>query len=1097
MFRLLILFMVLLSPIALPAQKSKIPAKGTAERKDTLLKPGILSGLAFRSIGPALMAGRIADIAIDPRDEHTWFVAVGSGGIWKTVNAGVTWTPVFDQQTSYSIGCVTIDPSNSSIVWAGTGENVGGRHVGFGDGVYKSTDGGLSWTNMGLKSSEHISRIIVHPSDPDIVWVAAQGPLWRSGGERGLYKTTDGGKTWKRTLGDDQWIGVTEVVIDPRDPNRLYAATWQRHRTIAAYMGGGPGSGLHRSIDGGETWEPLKTGLPTSNMGKIGLAISPQQPDVLYAAIELDRRTGGVYRSGNRGTSWEKRSETVSGATGPHYYQELYASPHQMDRIYLMDFRIQVSEDGGRTFRQMKEEHKHSDNHAIAFKASDPDFLLVGCDGGLYETHDLAENWRFFANMPVTQFYKVAVDDALPFYNIYGGTQDNSTQGGPSRTDNYQGIQNSDWRIVLDWDGHQPATEPGNPNVVYGQRQEGTLSRIDMVTGEVVDIQPQPAAGEPYERYNWDAPILVSPHSPTRIYFASQRLWRSDDRGDSWTVLSSDLTRNQERLALPIMGSTQSFDNPWDVLAMSNYNTITAIAESPRQAGLLYIGTDDGLIQITEDGGKTWRKMEITSLPGMPAGAYINDIKADLFNASNVYIALDNHKQGDFKPFLYRSTDKGRTWTSMAANLPDRHLVWRIVQDHVDPELFFLGTEFGIFFSNDGGTRWLKLQAGLPTIPFRDLAIQRRENDLVGASFGRSFYILDDYSPLRHVHENDLAVDAVLFPVRDAQWFIPRAHLAFGGPKGDQGAGHFSAPNPPSGAVFTYYLKEGLKTSAETRKEAEQKANKEKTPVAFPGWDTLETERTETEPRIWLVIQNANGEVVRRIPADRSKGIHRVNWDMTYPYPGAIALGQSSSVGSAPGMLAPPGIYEASLVRDSGGEIIRIAPPQSFALKPLRTAGLKPADSMAAEKFFRDFEQLIQDETGLMVRVTFAEKQANALQAALQQAHTPTGALEGRIRAVREKILAIQTKVNGSPLRTQMGEKTPPNMNSRMFNIYRIVGQSTYGPTQTAKNEAALIRKDMDEVQAELLPVQSEIKAIARELVRHGGPWIEGIDYTD
>jgi len=1093
---ILLCFLLLAGTSPLAAQKHKTAATPEPVKKDTLLKPDVLNGLAFRSIGPALMAGRIADIAIDPRDEQTWFVAVGSGGVWKTVNAGVTWTPVFEKQTVYSTGCVTIDPSNSSIVWVGTGENVGGRHVGFGDGVYKSTDGGISWTNMGLKKSEHISRIIIHPSNPDIVWVAAQGPLWSKGGERGLYKTTDGGKTWKRTLGDDEWVGVTEVVIDPRDPDRLYAATWQRHRTVAAYMGGGPGSGLHRSTDGGETWEALKAGLPTSNMGKIGLAISPQKPDVLYAAIELDNRTGAVYASTNRGSTWEKRSDAVSGATGPHYYQELYASPHQFDRLYLMDVRVQVSEDGGRTFRQLKEEHKHSDNHAIAFKASDPHYIMLGTDGGLYESHDLAENWRFFANLPITQFYKVAVDDARPFYNIYGGTQDNSTQGGPSRTDSYQGIQNSDWRVVLDWDGHQPATEPGNPNIVYGERQEGALSRIDMATGEVVDIQPQPAAGESYERFNWDSPILVSPHAPTRIYFASQRVWRSDDRGDQWSAISGDLTRNQERLALPIMGSTQGIDNPWDFLAMSNYNTITSLAESPKQEGLLYAGTDDGLVQVTEDGGKTWRKIEITAMPGMPAGGFVNDIKADLYDAGTVYVALDNHKQGDFKPYLYKSSDRGRTWHSMTGNLPDRHLVWRIVQDHVDPKLFFLGTEFGIFFTNDAGNRWIKLQGGLPTIPFRDLAIQRRENDLIGASFGRSFYVLDDYSALRHVSETDLAAEAILFPVKDADWFIPRSHLAFGAPKGDQGAGHFTAPNPPHGATFTYYLKEDLKTAKEKRKEAEKKALAAKEAITFPGWDALEAERTEADPGIWLVVQNANGEVVRRIPGDKTKGVHRTTWDMTYPNTAAISLGGSGG-GLPGGMPAAPGIYHVSLILDVGGEITRLAPQQSFELKPLHVPSLKQSDEMASDKFYREVEALVQEGTGLLTDLNLANQQATALQQALFQARIPTGALESRVRAVQKQVTDLQTRVNGDPLKTQMGEKNQPTINSRIFNIYRTIGQSTYGPTQTARNEAAIVRQEIIEIRAQMKPLRGEIQVIARELAKHGAPWIEGIDYTD
>ncbi|MFB3091329.1 MAG: glycosyl hydrolase, partial [Gammaproteobacteria bacterium] len=741
--------------------------------KDTLFSDNTFSGLKLRSIGPALMSGRIADIAINPDDPSQWYVAVGSGGVWKTTNAGTTWKPIFDSQPSYSIGCVTLDPQNPLVVWVGTGENVGGRHVGYGDGIYRSLDGGATWKNMGLKESHHISKIIVHPENPDMLWVAAQGPLWSKGGERGLYKTTDGGNNWEKVLGDDEWVGVTDILIDPRNPNILYAATWQRHRNVAAYMGGGPGSGIHSSDDGGTTWKKLTKGLPGSNMGKIGLAISSQNPDVLYAAIELDRRTGAVYRSENRGESWEKRSDAVSGATGPHYYQELYASPHQFDRIYLVDVRMQVSDDGGKNFRRMKERYKHSDNHALVFREDDPDYLLVGTDGGLYESFDLAENWRFIENLPVTQFYKLALDDAEPFYNIYGGTQDNNTQGGPSRTTFTSGIHSSDWFITLGGDGHQPATEPGNPDIIYSESQQGFLSRIDLTNGETISIQPQPEEGEDYERYNWDSPILISPHSPTRVYFASQRLWRSDNRGDSWIAISDDLTRNQERLTLPIMENNWSWDSPWDISAMSNYNSITSIAESPLLEGLIYAGTDDGLINVTEDGGTTWRNIEVGDLPDVPKTAFVNDIKADLFDVSTVYVALDNHKYGDLDPYLLKSTDRGNSWKSIKGNLPDRNLVWRLVQDHVDPNLLFTATEFGIYFTIDGGAKWIKLTGGVPTISFRDLAIQRRENDLVVATFGRGFYILDDYSVLRDVSVDQLNKEATLFPTRKAWWYIP------------------------------------------------------------------------------------------------------------------------------------------------------------------------------------------------------------------------------------------------------------------------------------------------------------------------------------
>ena len=539
---------IILSLIFVLSFNSIYSQKGKKNKKSTTNQSSLYSGLKFRSIGPAFMSGRIADIAINPNNENEWYVAVGSGGVWKTSNSGTTWTPLTDNQPFYSTGSITIDPNNSNTIWLGTGENVGGRHVGIGKGVYVSFDGGKTWKNKGLKKSEHISKIIVSKKDSNTVFVASQGPLWSSGGERGLYKSFDGGDNWKLVLSVDKWTGVTDVVVDPRDENVMYAATWQRHRNVAAYVGGGPGTKIFKSNDGGNTWRQLKAGLPNGSMGKIGLAISEIDPDVLYAAIELDRRKGAVYRSSNAGESWSKMSNTVSGGTGPHYYQELVASPHHFDRIYLMDVRIQVSHDGGKTFKRLNERNKHSDNHSLTFRKSDPNYLLVGSDGGIYESFDDSKSWKYVNNLPLTQFYKLAVDDAYPFYNVYGGTQDNNSQGGPSRTFKSNGISNSDWFVLLGGDGHQPATEPGNPDIVYAQSQQGNIHRIDRTTGEAVFIKPYSNLGEDYERFNWDSPILVSNHDPKRIYFGSQRVWRSDDRGDSWSSISGDLTLNQERL---------------------------------------------------------------------------------------------------------------------------------------------------------------------------------------------------------------------------------------------------------------------------------------------------------------------------------------------------------------------------------------------------------------------------------------------------------------------------------------------------------------------------------------------------------------------
>ncbi len=1082
-----LLFLAFLFTISYQATGQRSKGKQTVESAFT---DSIFSGLKLRNIGPAFMSGRIADIAIHPKNENIWYVAVGSGGVWKTINSGTTWNPVFDDQTSYSIGCVTIDPNDHNVIWVGTGENVGGRHVGYGDGIYKSVDGGASWENMGLKTSEHISKIMIHPENSDVIWAAVQGPLWKKGGERGLYKSIDGGKTWKKTLGDDQWVGVTDLILDPRNPDRLYAATWQRHRTVAAYMGGGPGSGIHRSTDGGETWQELKNGLPKSQMGKIGLAISPQNPDILYAAIELDRRTGGVYRSPDRGTTWEKRSDAVAGATGPHYYQELYASPHHFEKLFLVDSRMQISDDGGKTFYRMNSKHKHGDNHAVAFKKNDPDYLLVGTDGGLYETFDLTKNWRFIDNLPVTQYYKVAVDDAKPFYNIYGGTQDNSTQGGPSRTDNVHGIQNSDWKIVLNWDGHQPATEPGNPNIMYAERQEGNLSRIDLTTGEVIDIQPQPGANESFERFNWDAPILVSAHDPKRIYFASQRLWRSDNRGDKWTALSGDLTKNEERIELSIMGKKQSWDAPWDFLAMSNYNTITSIAESPKNENVLYIGTDDAIIQATEDGGANWRKINVGSLPGVPATAFVNDIKADLFDANTVYVVLDNHKYGDFNPYVVKSVDNGRTWKSIKGNLPKRTLVWRIVQDHVQPNLFFAATEFGIYFTVNGGNQWVKLKGNMPTISFRDLAIQRRENDLVGASFGRGFFVFDDYTALRSVSEAKLKEEAVLFPARDAWWYIPRPDLSFDDEKGSQGASHYVAPNPDFGAVFTYYLKDGFKTSEEKRKETEKK--NEGKDIAFPGWDKVEAERTAAKPQIILTITNSAGQTIRRIQGPITSGFHRVSWDLRYPATESITLKEQEYPYGAPrGLMAVPGQYTATLSKVVDGKTTQLSDPISFTVKKMREGALKGATPEKAATFWRNFEEAQGKVSALDIKIGKLEKRVSAMNRALRNANTAPGDLDARLTSLKKRVDNLSAEFKGNQSKQQVGEKTKPTIGDRMFAIYRGVDRSTYGPTSTHLETMNIINTSINTITSMYTNLKNEADSLSEALQKAGAPYVE------
>jgi len=1045
-------------------------------------------GLEFRNLGPALTSGRIADIAIHPNNESVWYVAVGSGGVWKTINNGTTWKPIFDNEKSYSIGCVTIDPNNPSTIWVGSGENVGGRHVGFGDGIYASHDEGSTWKNMGLRVSEHISKIIVHPENSNIIWVAVQGPLWSKGGERGVYKSINGGKTWKKTLGDGQWTGATDLVIDYANPNILYAATWDRHRTVAAYMGGGPGSGIHKSTDGGETWTKLTNGIPNSNLGKIGLAISPFNHETLYAAIELDRRKGGVYISKNQGASWSKQSDAISGGTGPHYYQELYASPHQEGRLYLMSNYVQVSDDHGKNFVQMNEKKKHVDSHAMAFKKSDPNYVLFGTDGGLYESYDLTNTWRYFDNLPITQYYKVAVDDSTPFYNIYGGTQDNGSHGGPSRTRSSAGILNSDWWITLGADGHQSATEPGNPDITYGEFQQGWLWRIDQTTGETVFIQPQPSAGEPHERFNWDAPILVSPHNPKRLYFGSYRVWKSDNRGDDWTAISGDLTRNEERLTLPIMGRQQSWDNPWDVLAMSNYNTITSLAESPVQEGLIYAGTDDGILQVTEDGGNSWRKIMLGNIKRIPNRAFVNDVRADLYDANTVYLVLDNHKEGDLKPYLLKSRDKGKTWTFINGNLPKRLVTWRIVQDHKKPGLLFAATEFGIYFTNNGGVDWTKLDGGVPTISFRDITIQRDLDDLVGASFGRGFYVLDDISPLRDFDASKSG-QATLFKVRPAYWYIQKEGV-YG-----QGNSEYAAKNPPYGAVFTYFLPKKLSSLKETRAKKEKELNKQKSNVSFPGWDALDKEKNQEKPIVVLMVKDSHGNVVNTVSGTNKKGFNRVSWNLTYADRTGIKLKNPKSddddfFGSP--YLATPGTYVVELYQLVDGGLKQLSNAQTFEVKPLGKGALPAKPTSEIDAFRKMYQKFQQDLTATNTVLDKSIAKVNAMKRAFDEAERPSAALASRIYNVKTELQELKKQMSGSVSKNEIGEKTPPSPGDGSF-IGHVALGNTYGPTGNHKAAMQRAWNQLKEIKKELSTITKSVLPNLEDALKSAGvPWIEG-----
>ncbi len=1049
----------------------------------------ILGGLEFRNIGPGLMSGRISDIAIHPRNRRTWYVAAGSGGVWKTENAGLLWKPIFDSQGSYSIGCITIDPGDPETVWVGTGENVSGRHVGYGDGVYKSLNGGGTWTNMGLKTSEHISRILVDPRDSATVYAAAEGPLWSAGGERGLFKSVDGGKTWQASLTISKDTGIASAELDPSNPDILYAAAYQRRRSVAAFMGGGPESGIYKSGDAGKSWRKLTVGLPAGDTGKIGLAVSPIDPRVVYATVEAGPEDKGFYRSANKGESFEKRNSYISGGTGPHYYQEIFADPNVFDRVYQMDPEQMVTDDGGRTWRRVGERNKHVDNHALAFLPGDPDYLLSGCDGGLYESFDRGRTWRFFENLPVTQFYKLALDNALPFYNVHGGAQDNGSQVGPSRTLNANGIANSDWTITYGADGYACAVDPTDPAIIYLEWQEGNLLRYDRKSHEAVPISPGPEPGDPPLRFNWDSPILISPHSPTRLFYASQHVWRSDDRGDSWKRISPDLTRGIFRLEQPIMGRTWGVDALWDQGAMSMFGTVTAIAESPLVEGLIYAGTDDGLIQITEDGGATWRKVE--RIPGIPERFFVNRIRASKHDRDVVFAAVDDHKSGNYKPYLLKSADRGRTWANIGAGLPDRTIVWSVAQDNVKKDLLFAGTEFGLYVTIDGGASWAKLSGGVPTIAFRDIEVQEREGDLVGASFGRGFFILDDYSPLRELDGRTLTEEALLFSPRKALMYVPLRPIDSDG-KGLFGEGYYLAPNPLFGAVFTYLLKEPLRSSADARRAREKELEKAGKPVPFPGWEALRREETEEKPGIVLTITDEAGNVVRRIEGPGGKGFHRVAWDLRYP---AVEPVETESrerddwEWRPRGPLVVPGTFTVSMAKSVGGILAAMGEPRTFAVESLGLASLPEKDKAALLAFQKKAGELQRAMMGAGAAAREAGRSLEAMKKALLVTPGADPKLGEKIDALGERLRAAMRTLYGDRTLRRRSEPVEPSL------MDRVGAQlSTTCPiTATAKRGYEIAAESYGKLQEDLRNmIELDLRKLGDALEAAGAPWTPG-----
>ena len=1055
----------------------------------------VFGGMRFRSIGPAVTSGRVIAFAVDPNDRAKYYVAVASGGVWKTVNAGTTFTSVFDNEGAFSIGAIALDPKNPSTVWVGTGERNSQRSVGYGDGVYRSDDGGRSWRNVGLKTSEHIGRIAIDPRDSNVVFVAAQGPLWSPGGERGLYKTTDGGRTWKAVIPGTENTGATDVVIDSSNPDTMYAATWQRRRHFYTLINGGPESAVYKSSDAGNTWTRLRSGIPPGDLGRIGLSISPADTNVVYATIEASGQLSGIFRSADRGATWERTSPTIAQGM---YYGQIVADPKDVNRVYIPNVQFQVSDDGGRTQRGLGERLKHVDNHAIWVDPKNTDYMIVGCDGGVYESFDAGSNWNFRANLPVAQFYDVTADTAVPFYNVYGGLQDNNSVGGPAKTRETSGIANADWFTTNGGDGFTSRVDPTDPNTVYAESQNGGLVRFDKRTGERVGIAPLEGKDIESQRYNWDSPFIISPHSNTRIYFAGHKLFKSDNRGDDWKTISGDLSRGIDRNTLPVMGKIWGPDAIAKHQSTALWGNASAISESPKKQGLIYVGTDDGLIQVTENDGGSWRKVD--KIEGIPELSYVHRILASQHDANTVYAVYNNHQNGDFKPYLVKSTDAGKTWTSIASNLPARGSTYAIAEDHVNPKLLFVGTEFGAYFSVDGGGKWIQMRGGLPTIAVRDIAVQKTENDLILGTFGRGIYILDDYSPLRQVTRAMVDQASGLFPIKDALMFN-RSNSSLAG---SQGASYYTAPNPAYGATITYFLKEAPKTLRQKRQEAERAAERAKTPFKYPSIAELRAETEEEAPGIIFTITDSDGKVVRRLNAPAGQGVQRVVWDMRYMPPSVSAPppagaqggfgggggGGGFGFGGPQGQLVMPGKYSVSMAMRVNGVVTALPGSESFSVVVEGKENMSPADAKSLAEFQRKVAMLQRSVTAANDVASNAKSRIGLLKRSAAEAPIDNKKLIDQAEAFDNEIDALINQLRGGRENTEI---PPPSIAQRVGNVAGSIRLSTIKPTQSQMSNYELANSEFAPVLARLRKlIDIDLPKFEKELDAAGAPMTPG-----
>ncbi|MDO8501817.1 MAG: hypothetical protein Q7S20_08230 [Gemmatimonadaceae bacterium] len=1022
----------------------------------------MLSEFAWRPIGPAVTSGRVVDLAVAEGPESRignrlgklMYAAAASGGVWKSTNAGTTWEPVFDNQGTSSIGDIVLAPSNPEIVWVGTGEANNQRSSSWGDGVYKSENGGRTWQHMGLRASQHIGRVVVHPTNANIVYVAAVGPLWTDGGERGVYKTTNGGKTWKVVLTISPHTGVTDIIMDPTDSNVLYAAALQRQRKAYSFVGGGPESGIYKSIDAGETWTKLTEGLPKGDIGRIGLDVSRSQPRTLYATLET--KTTEVYRSDDYGASWTKKGTYFQF---PWYMAQVRVDPKNPDRLYELGVPLFVSEDGGQTSHAIGQS-AHVDYHAMWIDPMDPDHFVVGNDGGVYISYDRGQTMDFVSNLPIAQYYAIDVDNRQPFYYVYGGLQDNNSWAGPSQTRNRQGITNSDWYVTVGGDGFYSAVDPTDPNTVYAESQNGGIIRYDVKTGEQKSIQPQAKFGAQNLRYNWSVPIVISPHDHNTVYFGAQYVFRSPNRGDSWEQLGGDLTRALDRDKLPLMGKVWGKDAVARHAGTADFGNISTMDESPLRKGLLYVGTDDGLIQVSRDGGATW--MKIDKFPGVPDMTYVSRVVASSHDEGTVYATFDGHRSNDFKTYVLKSADYGKTWASITSNLPVSSV--QVIREHPRaPSLLFVGNEIGAFYSSDGGRSWSKLQYNLPTVPVHDIRIHARENDLVVGTHGRGILIMDDITPLEHLAEADRASTMYLFPVKPVTLFNYNSSF----PGGARGAGalgerSFSAPNPPYGARFTYYLK-----------------------------DSIPKGRALT-----LAISDSANKRIRDLAVDSMPGLHRATWDLRLAAPYFNPRPQGNR-GQPTGSFVLPGRYTAKLM---------LSGKDSVMASSLETAVVVNPDPLV---------QLTAEQYGALhaTRVSAAEQQAR-VQAVVRSAEllkdqmtevknalknlAGADSLSKQANAIDKEVDDILKKVRGAQGSGEQNDaddksRFTPSIQDRVNRVAGEIGDVTSPPTQLQRETLDTAMKDLEREVARLNTLlTARVPALNRGLDAVGVPWTVG-----